>query len=342
MLRVHFTGEDLVRTRVAETPDPLWESVLSLQMLRARYGSSVFGEWRVRAREDLRRAGLSGVVRELLFPLTPDASYWPDFLTPSEGLLGLEAGIDGVLATPRRRLRGELERTPFPGGVPLPLRALADGDRAALDELGRALRAYHRTVLAPYWPGIRERAEVDHAVRSVERRTGGIGRVLGGFWPMMRWRAPVLEMRHPLDRDLFLNGRGLVLVPSRFCWRGPVPIADPALPPTIVYPMRLMSAAADTSRTAGTSLTRLLGATRARILRSAADGRTTGELARAARVSAATASSHTAVLREAGLITSRRDANSVVHALTALGAALLHEERRTAVDSSAWKSASTS
>ncbi|TDC44622.1 ArsR family transcriptional regulator [Actinomadura sp. KC345] len=338
MLRVHFTGEDLVRTRVAETPDPLWETVLSLQMLRARYGGAVFGEWRSRVRADLRGGGLSGVVRELLFPLTPDAAYFPDFLTPPEGLLGLDAGIAAVLDTPAPRLRREIGRLEFPGGVPAAVRALAGGDRTVRDDLGAALRAYHDTAVRPYWPGIRERADADLAARHLERRVGGIGEVLAGFWPMMTWSPPVLEMSHPVDRDLHLRGRGLVLVPSRFCWRRPVPVADPALPPTIIYPMRLTAGPgpggtgrADAARGGDgtdTSLARLLGATRARVLRSTAGGRTTTELARCAGVSAATASGHAGVLREAGLVISRRRANSMVHVLTDLGAALVHEERR--------------
>ncbi|MDL4774696.1 MULTISPECIES: helix-turn-helix domain-containing protein [Thermomonosporaceae] len=331
MLRVHFTGEDLVRTRVAETPDPLWETVLSLHMLRARYGTAVFGEWRLRVRAELRRTGLSEPVKELLFPLTPDAAYFPDFMTPAEGLLGLDEGIAAVLDTPARSLRVQIGRLRFTDGVPPAMRALAGGDRPVLDELGDALRAYYAVALEPSWPDIRERADVDLAARSVERRTGGVGALLGGFWPMMRWRPPVLEMRHPLDRDLYLDGRGLVLVPSRFCWHRPVPIADPGLPPTIVYPMRLMP---DSVGAAGGSMTRLLGATRAEVLRRTGGGRTTGELARTVGVSAATASCHAAVLREAGLITSRRSANSMVHALTALGAALVGEERRTLTDGS--------
>ncbi|HEY8479003.1 MAG TPA: ArsR family transcriptional regulator [Spirillospora sp.] len=337
MLRVHFTGDDLVRTRVAETPDPLWESVLSLQMLRARYGGAVFGEWRSRVRGDLRRAGLSEAVRELLFPLTPDASYFPDFLTPPEGLLGLDAGIGAVLDTPAARLRHEIGRLRFPGGRPAAVRDLAAGRRSVLGGLGAALRAYHDTAVAPYWPGIRERADADLAARGLERRLGGIGEVLGGFWPMMRWSPPVLELDHPVDRDLYLRGRGLVLVPSGFCWRRPVPIADPGLPPVIVYPMRLAAGPAGirtdgeegARRTRGASLSRLLGDTRAQVLRCSAGGRTTTELARIIGVSAAAVSGHAAVLREAGLITSRRSANSVVHVPTGLGAALLRQERHT-------------
>ncbi|MEK8108038.1 hypothetical protein NKG94_29175 [Micromonospora sp. M12] len=35
MLKIHFSGEDILRTRVAPAADPVWELVLSLHALRA-------------------------------------------------------------------------------------------------------------------------------------------------------------------------------------------------------------------------------------------------------------------------------------------------------------------
>ncbi|WP_330262390.1 helix-turn-helix domain-containing protein [Streptomyces griseorubiginosus] len=67
----------------------------------------------------------------------------------------------------------------------------------------------------------------------------------------------------------------------------------------------------------------LLGATRAAVLRASATGSTTTEAAHRVGVTPTTASHHTAVLRDAGLITSHRHANTVLHTLTPLGVALL-------------------
>jgi hypothetical protein len=33
MLRIHFTGDDLGRTKIASGPHPMWELVNSLQLL---------------------------------------------------------------------------------------------------------------------------------------------------------------------------------------------------------------------------------------------------------------------------------------------------------------------
>ncbi|MQA88385.1 MAG: helix-turn-helix domain-containing protein [Streptosporangiales bacterium] len=325
MLRIHFTGNDLVRTRLADSPDPLWETVLSLQMLRARYGSVAFDGWRRVVRDALRGTGLADMVRHVLFPVTPDTSYFPDFLTPPEGLLGLDAGIEAVLATPRRRIGHELLRMKFPHGPPSWVTRLAAGERDTLAELGDALGAYHAAALAPHWDRMTTGAEVDHAHRGRLQRAGGTENVLAGFWPMMRWQAPVLEVPYPASMDLHLDGRGLVLIPSYFCWHHPVALADPALPPTLVYPLRPTAdfLGLEPTMTTDRPLARLIGSTRACVLGATAQGATTSELARRTGVSMTTVSQHTAVLRESGLIASRRHANAVVHTLTPLGVALL-------------------
>src|SRR5438876_12229110 len=47
----------------------------------------------------------------------------------------------------------------------------------------------------------------------------------------------ITVVRYPVHRDLRLDGRGLRLVPSFFCRGTPVALADPELPPTLVYPL---------------------------------------------------------------------------------------------------------
>ncbi|MEV5508850.1 ArsR/SmtB family transcription factor [Streptomyces orinoci] len=77
------------------------------------------------------------------------------------------------------------------------------------------------------------------------------------------------------------------------------------------------------SRPYGDPLAALLGTTRARVLRTIAKGTcTSSELARRAKTPLSTASRHTAILRDAGLITSHRDRNTVLHIITALGTSL--------------------
>ncbi|WP_243859218.1 hypothetical protein [Amycolatopsis arida] len=73
-------------------------------------------------------------------------------------------------------------------------------------------------------------ARCEHAVRS-----GGTAALLTSLGPVLRWDPPVLSADYPNDLDIRLGGRGLRLIPSYFCWRYPVALADPTLPPVLVY-----------------------------------------------------------------------------------------------------------
>ncbi|MFD2354202.1 hypothetical protein ACFSTC_40365 [Nonomuraea ferruginea] len=47
----------------------------------------------------------------------------------------------------------------------------------------------------------------------------------------------MLEVAYDIDAVLHLGGRGLRLVPSYFCQRTSVTLADPELPPVLIYPI---------------------------------------------------------------------------------------------------------
>jgi DNA-binding transcriptional ArsR family regulator len=318
VLRIHISGEDLARIRVAERPDPMWETVLSAHRFRDRRGPHVFGEWRERARRRL------GALPATLRALVPTRGYFPDFLTPIESSDGMAAGIEALRSTPRARLTAELtlveagQRRALPGWA----RALAAGEREMVERLAADLQRYHREVVADaaVWPRVQAGVDADRAVRVRNLLTGGAEGLLSGLRPVLRWNPPVLEADYPVDRDVRLDGRGLLLIPSFFCWRNPVAYVDPLLPPVLVYPIEHTQWPGCEDNAA---LGRLLGSTRARVLRCIEHGTTTGELARRARVSPASASQHASVLREAGLVMSVRRGNEVVHTLTPLGTGLL-------------------
>jgi DNA-binding transcriptional ArsR family regulator len=90
--------------------------------------------------------------------------------------------------------------------------------------------------------------------------------------------------------------------------------------PTLVYPLARFAWMAPTAtKSHRDPLAAVLGTTRARVLRALADEHTTSGLARALGISLTSASTHAAVLRDAGLVTSRRQGQSVRHTLTSLG-----------------------
>ncbi|MFI9797215.1 winged helix-turn-helix domain-containing protein [Streptomyces sp. NPDC052302] len=291
-----------------------------MNLLATRQGRAVFDIWRADARRALRR--LPRHQLHLVRALAPPRGSFPDFLNPPEASQGLAEGVEAVLSTPRRRLGQEMTVL---ARAPRWLRPLADGEPAALEFLGKALHGYFHAALAPHWPAVRAQIEADRAVRAREMLRGGVDALLSGLGPSLRWRPPVLETAYPFDRDLRLDGRGLLLVPSVFCWQTPITLTDPDLPPVLVYPVARSYRWWLPQQTGPEphTLARLLGHGRAVVLRALEDGCTTSEVARRVGVTPATASEHVGILREAGLAASVRDRNTVLHVLTPLGASLL-------------------
>ncbi|MDI3387693.1 winged helix-turn-helix domain-containing protein [Streptomyces sp. B-S-A8] len=312
---MHFSAGDLARTRIADGPDPLWETVLSMQQLGELRPEPLLDAWRRRACHRGRSA------QRILAPLMPRRGYFPDFLTPAAAAGGLEEGIDAVLSTPRRQLRTELGLLADANPLPSWARSLADGETGTLRRLGAVLRQYHSSVLGPAWPDITARVERDRLHRTGTQARGDTNAMLRTFAPMLHWQPPVLCADYPVDRDMYLEGRGLLLVPSYFCRRTPVALLNETLLPVLVYPARAPRPQQPPS--ACRRLGPLLGHTRAAVLQTLREPRTTSELAQYAGVSLSSASEHAAVLRGAGLVISTRERHRVRHALTPLGMDLL-------------------
>ncbi|WP_409470139.1 ArsR/SmtB family transcription factor [Streptomyces sp. HC307] len=325
MLRVHFSDADLARTRLCTASDPLWDIATSLHRLQTRQGRWAHAEWYRTTRRRLQEEGLERAVRSMLIPVYRRAAYFPDFLTPYQATAeGLDAGLEAILATPARRVRAEVARLDRIVGAPAWTARLAE--RAAREELVRLLRAYHAVAVAPYEDQVRARVEAERAARARELMDGGVEGLLAGLGPSMRWERPVLYADyHPsVDRDLYLDGRGMLFVPAYFLLQRPISFADPGLPPVLVYPLDHEPPAPPPSQA---PLTALLGRARAAALYAVAHGATTGEIARAVGVSTSSASRHATALRDAGLITSRRHGAAVLHTLTPVGATLLRAAR---------------
>ncbi|MFF9634646.1 helix-turn-helix domain-containing protein [Streptomyces bacillaris] len=326
MLRIHFTDLDLTRTRIGAAPDPLWEVCMSLHRLQSRHGRWAHAEWFRATRARLHATGFRRTLCALLLPLFPRAVYFPDFLTPAAAGEGLDAGLDAVLATPTSRVLHEvglLDRTTgAPGWAP----RLAEPELRK--ELVGALRTYYDIAVAPYRDRMQARIDAERGAHARSVLSTGAEGILRDLGPALRWHRPVLCAGYPEERDLRLGGRGLLLIPSHFCWGNPVTFQSATLDPVLLYPLTREPhrSALPGDLGSGAPLAALLGRNRAGVLRAVATGATTGELARAVGVSASSASQHASALRRAGLLTTHRYAGSALHTLTPLGAALLRAE----------------
>jgi DNA-binding transcriptional ArsR family regulator len=326
MLRIHFTPYDLQNIRISRRPDPLWELVCATCRLVTHQGPLEFGPWRRSVRERLATDPAANHAVLTLQTLVPPVGYIPDFLTPSVPEGGLPAALEEVGATPPSRLRHELGRLGATRPLPAWTMTLGrQGDRT-MRSLVKVLEVSSRALLEPRWAHIRRAVREEVDVRSRVLLDGGVLALLESLRPLARWRAPVLEVDYPTRRDLHLEGRGLLLVPSYFCWRRPTALADPALGPVLVYPVTARPLDVVTPNEKG--LDRLLGRTRAAVLGEVARGRarTTSEVATAVGIALPSASYQLAVLRDGGLVESHREGQYVRHSLTSMGHRLLDGE----------------
>ena len=311
MLRLRLTVEDLARTTFA-APTPYCELAVSAQVLQQP--TSQFRR--------LWRAGRSRIpppARRLL-ELVPAYGSVPTFLAP-EACGCLDEALDVVRSTPASLIQAELAEIPSSSGLAPWVHDLARGRVDALRELGMVMRIYHDHVMAPLWPTIQQVVAAELRGRAWQLATEGAEATLNTLHPRIRWRDGVLEVRAPGNADIDLAGRGLRLMPS--VWTRPA-VAIGWKQPTLVYPLRSSSWAQEVAGgNCHDRLAAVLGMTRARVLRALVSEHTTTELARALRISPATASTHAAALRGAGLVTTRREGKAARHALTELGQAVV-------------------
>ncbi|MFD7665826.1 winged helix-turn-helix domain-containing protein [Streptomyces sp. NPDC059788] len=303
MLRIHFTAQDLARTRLSPTLGPVAETVFALGLLDGA-SNALHQRWRHRLSRHLRRR------------------------TPLTGLLATRSHAvrapDDLLCLVDRS----------PGADDGALRALGIDRQEVLD----GVLEVWRSAVAPYWGRMLNHLEAECTTRGRITMTGGVDRLLATLHSRVSWNSPVLELPGP-DQEVRLRGRGLLLVPSFFLAHRPGVLigAEPdtgqaalvfAVPPSSPQAERLWDEPVNTVQALGA----LVGRTRAAALRALTASRTTTELAQKLGISSAGASQHAAILRESGLITTHRNRNTVVHTVTPLGMALLGMEQDAADD----------
>jgi len=328
-VRIHFTDEDLGRTRLAEGPRPFVELHVALRVLQETGQPIRFGAWR---RDVLTR--LQPRARQLL-DLIPARGYSTDFFIPVH-TAGAEESLEAVRATTRTYLRQDValwtQLQPRVASWTRRIPAEPDLFQHLADTLGHA----HDEMIAPYWPRIARLAQADRALRLRQVADHGMHGLLARLNPRrLRWTPPVLEAATVDGReaDVHLGGRGLLLIPSFFRSSYPVVNAGARPQPWMTFPLLTeegdavlpATAAAAVSRSAR-SLHALLGRSRATVLSVIADhpGCTTTELAHRAAMSKSGASEHATVLRAAGLTRVTRHRHGARHALTPLGEALMN------------------
>jgi hypothetical protein len=324
--RIHFTPEDLERIQVGPTLGPLVETVMAMSLLRRSVPPrGMYSQWRgqVAARVTPQMTAQTNLI--------PVDCHGVDLGTLTGPAPTIEQGVQALMAMPRAHYLVELGYIAKNHKVPDAAWAVADADGPGRHELALAAQAAHRALVEPYWTRIGACLHAEQVAGTRVLARGGPERLLASLQSQtIRWRPPVLEVFAPTERDVHLNGLGLLIVPSVFVGAATSLHHNPndetaarvlILPPADerVRHGHLWDGPQDRTM----ALAALVGRNRAAVLRAIAEGGTTTEVASRVGISLAAASQHASVLRGAGLIITRRQGGSVLHVLTPLGAELL-------------------
>ncbi|MGW7434006.1 ArsR/SmtB family transcription factor [Streptomyces sp. NPDC054861] len=312
MLRVHFTADDLARIRFAPRPVPLQELHAALTTAVTRHGGPLFAPWRGR------------ILRSLPACAGPLADLVPEGRPPSFlDVLGdtMADGFEQLRAAGPALVRRELERVYGAGSAPGWIRGLHAGDETAWRTLRRAQQGAYETVLTPVWSVVQDLHREEFTRYALTVAEQGTAAALTALAPGSRFHQGVWEWpgRGPAQ-DVRLDGRGLMVLPTFHHPAGPLLQDTPGRPAVVTYPAGPGAPpTAECPAVSAEALAAVLGRTRLDALRLLAEPHTTTSLARALQVSNATASSHAAALRSAGMVTTARTGRSVTHRRTALG-----------------------
>jgi DNA-binding transcriptional ArsR family regulator len=318
VVRFVFGVEDLGRTRFAISP--MWELMRSLLALREPAAAALHLPW-------LRSLSgrLAGIPIESAIALIPPGRYAPDFLTPPPtGPLGdVQQDLDALRRTPAAQVVHDMALfgAEHPGYGETGA-WLADPE-GHVQRLADVLEAYWERAVAPAWPRIRAFLEADIAHRARRLAGDGPAALLAELHPDIAFTGDRLDVTSVHDATIDLDGRGLLIMPSAFGWSRPSTIDLEPWQPTVIYPARGIATLWDERPRTPAALARLLGATRAAVLAALEAPCSTTELAQRLAMSPATISHHLVTLRDAGLVTGRRDGRALLYVRTATADALL-------------------
>ncbi|WP_030816034.1 DUF5937 family protein [Streptomyces sp. NRRL F-2799] len=317
---LHFGEDDFLNCRFAVSP--LWETQDAVRTLRRPDRQGYHVPWLRRI-----RTAAAGLDLAPLWLLMPRRGHSPDWLgaPPIGPAATFEEELAAVRAADPEAAREDTARSLActPGALTSEQgRAwLADPVRM-VRELADALEVAWRVLVEPEWPRLRALLEADVAFHSRRLAEVGLGSLLPELDARLSWDGRTLTLPGGVY-ERRLGGRGLVLMPSVFCWPDVITGFDPPWQPTLVYPARGVGGLwAEPGTRTPEALVRLLGRNRAAVLAALDDPASTTALAHRLGLAASSVSSHLSVLRGSGLLTARRYGHQVLYERTPLGMAL--------------------
>jgi DNA-binding transcriptional ArsR family regulator len=315
VIRADLDADTLAKVRLG--PSPAAEATAWLALTAGGGRHPVFGDPGAAARAALadRDAALVAAV----LPLPGTRAYTPDLLTPKP-LTDLSDQLDRIAATPADTVARQLASTGR--ALPAAVRAAVD-DGTFAPRAARGLQRFWRSAIADGWPSPRAAMDADLADRARTMATRGVGALLGSLHDAVVWADGTLSIRSAWQEEFTLRGAEIVCVPGVLAWpRLAIQLCDPE-DAVLGYP------AAGVGRRAGAphAVDRLVGTTRAALLRDLDVPRSTASLATRHRLAPPTVSYHLKVLQRTGLVVAHRDGLFVLYQRTDAGHALARGAR---------------
>ncbi|MGP4104444.1 ArsR/SmtB family transcription factor [Nonomuraea sp. KM90] len=315
-VRIVVSPRDLAASRFVMSPAAnTVGALLALERGTSAYGVAPWaGQVRGRYQELLRaHSGLREVARAVRA-----CRGVPDFLALPQS--GMDTAIGDELAairdTPDGLAREQLER--YGAGEALP--GAEVGARMA-----RALRLVWEELVEPDWRTARAILEADVIHRAGQLAAYGWSHALQDIGPDLRWDDEGwIELSHMDGAPIRLEGAGLCLTPIVYGAQW-LSLDPPAY--ALIYPARGSGRLWSDGQVGreegdGHALDRLLGRTRAALLRELSAPAAPSHLAAVLGLSMGGVGDHLAVLRDAGLVERARAGRWVLYRRTALGDAL--------------------
>jgi biotin operon repressor len=319
VIRLDFTPADLAGVRFAHSP--MAEVVASTVALTKPDQFWMYAAWRAQVAPAVAASRLTTFTAVLARP----NGWMPDFLTPVPSVARplLRDELAEVAATPLDRVAHEVEYT-WRGvsSVPPEVTRFGTDPAGALAVLVRETRRYFEVAIAPYWARLRSAVEAEIAHRGRSAAEHGSRALVTDLHPSLRWDGVALSIGHgSAVADLGLDGKGLALLPSGFAGPKVFTLTETSQGTALWYPPRGYGALWDSPARAQPSaaLAALLGPTRAAVLTLLDVPHSTGEVASALGLAAATASHHLTTLRDAGLVSGSRTGRRLCYLRTGLG-----------------------
>jgi DNA-binding transcriptional ArsR family regulator len=323
-VRIEVGPADVAACRY--TISPLGEVLSLLRIVSGHKSAGPLKIWidRLRPRYDAVRGANPAV--GALVALFRRRGYNADFVQPPPTRAGVTFAdeLAVVRATQLDRARLELARN-LDGHRPPPEYAtrILDAPDVVM-RLAAAIETLWTVLVEPDWPRLRAILERDIVQRAGQLAAYGWAAALADLDPRLRWSAEgYIDVR---DRDggtVRLAGQGLLFVPT--VYGGLITYVEAPWPYAIVYRARGVAdlLSPPTADPPPEALDRLIGTTRASVLRALAAPATTSHLVATLGLGLGSVGDHLAVLRDVGLVERTRVGRAVWYTQTPLGAALV-------------------